>query len=127
MKTILIGGAYSNFHSIALSLLVTATDLFHCREQDIFVMTDEEKSVGTEYWPFKENNREFLRGVPTYIGKINKCSCGLWTILFEMQRLAMPLSSSVSFCATSSSLVDLISVDAGHCGRNDVGTKCACA
>ncbi|KAF8492190.1 caspase domain-containing protein [Russula emetica] len=30
-------------------------DLFHYREQDIFVMTDEEKNVGTEHWPSKEN------------------------------------------------------------------------
>ncbi|KAF8469276.1 caspase domain-containing protein [Russula ochroleuca] len=30
-------------------------DLFRYREQDIFVMTDEEKNVGTEHWPSKEN------------------------------------------------------------------------
>ena len=68
-----------NVHSIALTLFnsVAAIDLFHYREQDIFVMTDEEKNVGTEYWPSKENSREFLRGVPAYIGKINKCSCEL--------------------------------------------------
>jgi len=30
-------------------------DLFHYREEDIFVMTDEEKNLGTERWPSKEN------------------------------------------------------------------------
>jgi hypothetical protein len=30
-------------------------DLFHYREESIFVMTDEEKNLGTEHWPSKEN------------------------------------------------------------------------
>jgi hypothetical protein len=44
---------------------VTVIDLFHYRGEDIFVMTDEEKNVGTEHWPSKENIVSFFfsRGV----------------------------------------------------------------
>lgn len=51
-----------NVHSTALSLLklIAAIDLFRYREQDIFVMTDEEKNVGTEHWPSKENIVSFV-------------------------------------------------------------------
>ncbi len=44
-----------------------------------------------------------------------------------MQLPEMSSSSIVNFCTTLSSLVDLISIDAGHGGRNDVGDKHACA
>ena len=52
-------------HFTALSLFnsVAAIDLFHFYEQDIFVMTDEEKNVGTEHWPSKENIVGSSRGV----------------------------------------------------------------
>jgi hypothetical protein len=96
-------------------------------------MTDEEKNVGTERWPSKENIVSFslsrgARGC-TFIhtGKINKFSCGPWSILLKVQLPEMPSSSIVSFCVTLSSSVDLISIDAGHGGRNDVGGKHACA
>ncbi len=50
-----------NVHSCVLTLKsVTVIDLFHHREQDIFVMTDEEKNVGTEHWPSKENIVSFF-------------------------------------------------------------------
>jgi hypothetical protein len=110
-----------------------AVDLFHYREEGIFVMTDEEKNVGTEHWPSKENivSLFFSRGACgcsfTHTGKINKSSCGPWTTSLEMQLPEMPSSSIVSFCATLSSSVDLISIDAGHGGRNDVGGDHACA
>ncbi len=35
-------------------------DLFHYLEEDIFVMTDEEKNVGTEHWPSMENIVSFF-------------------------------------------------------------------
>ena len=37
-----------------------AIDLFHYPEEGIFVMTDEEKNVGTEHWPSKENIVSFF-------------------------------------------------------------------
>jgi hypothetical protein len=113
-----------------------AIDLFHYPEEGIFVMTDEEKNVGTEHWPSKENIVSFFfsRGVLavahsfTHTGKIFKFSCGPWTISLEMLLPEMPSSSIVSFCANLSSSVDLISIDAGHAGRqNDVGGDYACA
>lgn len=86
---------------VSLFKLIAAIDLFHYREQDIVVMTDEEKNVGTERWPSKENIVRFgfsrvARGcISTYTGKINKCSCGPWTISLEMQLPEMPSSSTV--------------------------------
>lgn len=113
-------------------------DLFHYREDDIFAMTDEEKNAGTERWPSKENivsySFFFSRGPGVLaaahsltLAKINKSSSGPWTILLEMQLPEMPSSSIVRFCATLSSSVDLISIDAGHGGRNDVEGNHACA
>jgi hypothetical protein len=82
MKTMLIGRF--NVHSTALSLykLIGAIDLFHYREQDIVVMTDEEKNVGTEHWPSKENIVRFVFSrvahgcISTNTDKFIKCSCG---------------------------------------------------
>ena len=81
-------------------------------------MTDEEKNVGTERWPSKENIVSFFfmwtrsaRGCT-----LNKFSCRPWTS-----------SSIVGFCATLSSSLDLISIDAGHGGRNDGEGNHACA
>ncbi|KAN0118334.1 Caspase domain containing protein [Russula decolorans] len=39
----------------AKEIKATLIDLFRYREEDIFVMTDEEKNAGTEHWPSKEN------------------------------------------------------------------------
>lgn len=44
-----------DFTAISLFNPIVAIDLFHYSEQDIFVMTDEEKNMGTERWPSKEN------------------------------------------------------------------------
>jgi hypothetical protein len=61
MKAVLIGGlnvdsstAFSSFKSAAV------IDLFHYSEENIFVMTDEEKNVGTEHWPSKKNIVSFF-------------------------------------------------------------------
>jgi N-acetylmuramoyl-L-alanine amidase len=98
-------------------------------------MTDEEKNVGTERWPSKENIVSFFflsrgtRGCTfTHTGKTNKISCGPWSILLKVQLPEMPSSFTVSFCATLPSSVDLISIDAGHGGKDDVvGGDHACA
>ena len=78
-------------------------------------MTDEEKNVGTEYWPSKENIVSYFFFSPgacsctfTHTGKINKFSYGPWTISLEVLLPETPSSSIVSFCATLSSSVDLI-------------------
>jgi hypothetical protein len=137
MKTALIGGlnvdsttAFSPFKSIGV------IDLFHYREEDIFVMTDEEKNVGTEHWPSKENivsdyfffsrgarlpcswlhihshwknNQIQLRAIDNLVGGATPGDA----FVFYCELL--------SFCATlSSSVHHLISIDAGHGGRNDV-------
>jgi len=79
MKTALIGGliVYSTtaFSPLSRSII----DLFRYREVDIFVMTDEQKNVGTEHWPSKENIVSYFfflsrgaRGCTfTHTGKIN--------------------------------------------------------
>ena len=91
-------------------------------------MTDEEKNVGTERWPSKENIVSFFFPRWVLAGcTLNKFSCRPWTISLKMRLPEMPSSSIVSFCATFSSSLDLISIDAGHGGRNDVDGNHSCA
>ena len=60
MKATLIGGLNVDSTRFSPFKSVAAIDLFHYREEDIFVMTDEEKNVGTEHWPSKENIVSFF-------------------------------------------------------------------
>jgi hypothetical protein len=114
-------------------------ELFHYHEEGIFVMTDEGKNVGTEHWPSKENivRIYFPRGVVAAAYSLTLANKSIQLQAMDnLVRDATPgdafvfycASSIVGFCATLSSSVDLISIDAGHGGTNDeVGDNRACA